>query len=517
MSDHEPAVLTLDPSQADNSVSANTISLAETHVIKARAVSGIKALMMRTGLSVLLRIVSSLCLAHFLFPKDYGVFGVAAYIAGLGLFLCDVGLGGALVRQHRAPTRDEAFSVFVSQQMITAVVVSALIAALPWLIRLYHLSSAASMLLIVMSGGLFLSSLRVIPMMALERELRFGDIARCEMIENLVQTGSAILLAWLGTGAWALAGSGLLRGVVGLVIVWMMSPWRPHGRFRWEIVTRLARFGIPFQLNALAPTLLGGWMPLVVSRLLGVAALGLVNWAGNIASVPMMLSGVLNRVAFPALSRMQGNPKALADTLRASLRRLMAILCLVVPLIVIFSPVAIPVIFGHRWTGAILLVQWFSFETLLLTLNGLMCAAQNATGHAGDRLGVAVGIGLLRWGVGYAALRLFGLSALGPAVCAVSGLELLVSTCMVRRRLPLVTTLLPEIFKPLLITSGSLGLALTVGAMLGRNSWYQMAIAFLTFGVITFWREWSSKSRPVTSELRGVMRMLRPAVSESVV
>ena len=179
------------------------------------------------------------------------------------------------------------------------------------LLHLYKLSPAALLLLVVMSLGLFLSSLRVIPMMALERDLQFPVIARCELIENLAQTTGTILLAYLGWGAWALAGGGIVRGVVGLACVWAASPWRPQGRFHFAIVKQLARFGVAYQLNAIVPSLLGGWMPLVVGRLLGVAAVGMVGWAANIASVPMMLSGVLNRVAFPAYSRLQSDPEAL--------------------------------------------------------------------------------------------------------------------------------------------------------------------------------------------------------------
>ena len=84
----------------------------DSAAVRTRAVSGVKALTARTLVSVLLRAVSSLTLARLLFPRDYGVFAIAAYITGLGMFLCDVGLGGALVRQSQKPSQNEAFTVF---------------------------------------------------------------------------------------------------------------------------------------------------------------------------------------------------------------------------------------------------------------------------------------------------------------------------------------------------------------------------------------------------------------------
>src|SRR5262249_557399 len=142
---------------------------------------------------------------------------------------------------------------FVVQQMLTVLVVAALAALTPVFHSVYRLPPQGSVLILVMAFGLFLSSLRIIPLLDLERNLGFRTIARCQLLESFVQTGSAITFAYLGFGAWALALSGLLRGAVGLWLISMASPWRIRGRFRWQIVKSLAPFGIAFQLNALVP------------------------------------------------------------------------------------------------------------------------------------------------------------------------------------------------------------------------------------------------------------------------
>lgn len=499
------------PAEEENKATAST-------AIKTRAVSGVKVLAARTLVSVLLRVVSSLCLARLLFPHDYGVFGVVSYITGLGMFLCDAGLAGALVRQHREPTRDEAYTVFWSQQILTAIVVAAVIGSAPLLLHLYKLSPAALLLLVVMAIGLFLSSLRVIPMMALERDLQFPTIARCELIENLAQTASTILFAYLGWGAWALAGGGIVRGVVGLLCVWLASPWRPQGEFHFAIVKRLARFGVSYQLNAIVPSLLGGWMPLVVGRLLGIAAVGLVGWAVNIASVPMMLSGVLNRVAFPAYSRLQSDPEALSRYLTSSIRRVSAVFCLLVPLVVILCPVLIPALFRARWTPAVPLVQWFSLECVVLTLTGLAASAQNATGRAGERLGVTVGFGLARWSFGYVSIARFGLAGIGPMVFLLSLSELLLTCHLVQRRNSGCAPLMKEVLGPLLTVGSVLALALGGGLLVTHGDLLLRAtISLLIFVVLMLAREVMTQGRLLTSELRALLTMFRPSLTEGTV
>ena len=489
----------------------DTLAPETAHSVKTRAISGVKVLAARTLISVLLRVISSLCLAHLLFPRDYGLFGVVSYIAGLGMFLTDVGLASALVRQDTKPTRNEAFTVFCTQQLITALVVLAVVATAPLLIHLYALSPSARLLLYALAFGLFLSSLRVVPMMALERELQFPVIARCELIENIVQTGSTIALAYLGWGAWALAGGGLLRGVVGLVLVWAASPWRPAGHFELAIVKRLARFGFAFQLNAIIPTLLGGWMPLVVGRVLGIAAVGLVGWATNIASVPMMLSGVLNRVAFPAYSRLQSDPEALGRYLGASIRRISAVFSLVIPLVVIACPVAIPALFHARWVPAIPLVQWFSLECIIVTLTGLLASTQNAMGYSSERLIVTVIVGSLRWGFGYLAVRSFGLLGIGPTMFLLSLTEMVASAVLVMRRNSGCSRIMQETLTPLLAVGAMLTVALGLGWTISHhNVLIQTLIALLVFAGLLALREVITGGRVLNTELRAIYGMLRP-------
>ncbi len=478
------------------------------HSVKTRAISGVKVLAARTLISVLLRVVSSLVLARLLFPKDYGLFGVVSYITGLGMFLTDVGLASALVRQETKPTRNEAFTVFWTQQIITGLIVAAVIGTAPLLLHIYHLSPSARTLLYAMGFGLFLSSLRVVPMMALERDLQFPTIARCELLENLVQTGSTIAFAYLGWGAWALAGGGLARGVVGLVLVWAASPWRPEGRFELAIVKRLAKFGFAFQLNGIISALLAGWMPLVVGRVLGVAAVGLVGWATNIASVPLMISGVLNRVAFPAYSRLQSDPEALGRYLGSSVRRISAVFSLLIPLVVIVCPVAIPSLFHSRWIPAIPLVQWFTSECILLTLTGILASTQQATGYASERLCISVIVGALRWGFGYLAVKQLGLFGIGPVLFLISLAEMWVTVNLVKHHSFGCSKLMQETMQPLLTTGAMLAASLGTGWVVAhQNIPLRTLVALIVFVGLVALREFVTGGRILCTELHNVYKM----------
>ena len=197
---------------------------ATTSEVKARAQKGVLVLAARTLVSQGLRVVSALCLSRLLFPEDYGLFGIVSYAATLGAYMGDLGLSAALVRQAREPTAEETSTLFWGHQVLTGLVALVVSLLAPTLVAGYALGAQALPMVYVMAAGLFFYSLRVIPLMALERQLAFPVIARAELIENLAQVATTIGLAALGCGAWSLAGGGLARGAVGLVCIWMASP-----------------------------------------------------------------------------------------------------------------------------------------------------------------------------------------------------------------------------------------------------------------------------------------------------
>lgn len=490
-----------------NATAASEVSTGE---VKARALKGMVVLAARTVASQGLRVVSALFLSRLLFPADYGLFGIVSYAASLGVFLGDLGLSAALVRQSHEPTRDETFTIFWCHQALTAAIVVTVCALAPRLTEGYALGSGAVPMVWALALGLFLSSLRVIPMMALERQLAFPVLARAELVENGVQVVTTISLAALGLGAWALALGGLVRGAVGLVLVWWASPWRPRGTFRGDVLKRLLGFGLAFQLPPLVAALVAGWVPLVVGHLLGKEAVGLVNWAWALASTPMMLSVVLNRVAFPAYCRLQDDPAGFADYLRTSLRRLSAVLLVAIPLGVLALPVAVPLFFGERWVLAVVLVQWFSLECVLTTLTGLLATAQNAGGRPWERLAVVVGVGVAKWGIGTWAIQRFGLVAIGPLGVGVGLAELWVTAWLVARLNPAMRGLVSQVVEPFVTVGLLLAAACAVALGWGQGGAVtRMLVGGAVFAVLVLARERLPGTLSLVGELRNILGFVR--------
>lgn len=482
-----------------------------TSDVKVRAQRSIVALGLRTLGSLGLRVVSSLALSRLLFPSDYGAFAIVAFTAAMGAYLGDLGLSASLVRQQHEPTEDEISTAFWSHQGFTVVIVAVLLGFAPLIARAYDLGTSGALMVCAVALGLFFHSLRVIPIMMLERNLHFPAIARAELVESVAQTAATILLAALHWGPWALIGGGLVRGAVGLGMLWAAAAWRPRGKVRWDIVKRLLGFGIWFQLNGIVPAILGGWIPLVVGRLEGKDAVGLVNWAWALASVPLALSSVLNRVAYPAYSRMQQDAEGLAEYLRTSIRRISAVLCIIVPFGVIALPFLIPTLFGERWSPASVLVQWFMLEGAMQAVHGLLNSQQNASGHARERVYVLIGSSLLRCGLGTLAVMHWGIVGIGVTATAITLTEMCLSAWLVARRNPHLSGLEFQVMEPFL-TVGAL-LAFAVGLSRIASGQYGLLVQALVgtgmLAVLVLARERSRRGLSLVGEVRAVVAHVR--------
>ena len=186
-----------------------------------------------------------------------------------------------------------------------------------------------------------------------------------------------------------------------------------------------------------------------------------------------------------------------------------------VPVLVIVCPLLIPALFRARWTPAVPLVQWLSLECVLLTLTGIIASAQNATGRAGERLGVTLGFGLARWGLGYLAVVRFGLSGIGPLVVSLSLGELLLTASLVRWRNRGCGRLMGEVFRPLLTGGGMLVVSMGVGRVAGHDSpLLRTAVSLAAFLMLVAIREIATQGRLLTRELRALFAMFRLSYSD---
>ena len=299
------------------SVGEEEINLA---TVKGRAVRGIVTLTGRTLILNLISFVSQGLLWAFLEPSQFGVFLIVSATVNFLSYFADIGLGAALIQKKEAPKEEDYKTVFTVQEALVLVIFAIILFLGPVLTRTHSLTNEGRMLFYALGFSFFLASLKNIPSVMLERRLEFGKFIIPQILENVVYSVAVVIFAWKGFGISSFTYSVLIRGVVGVVAIYILNPWKPGIAFSRSSFRNLIKFGIPYQLNNFLATIKDDGLIIVLGKIIGSAGLGILGTAQKLAQYPLrfFLDNV-TKVTFPAFARMQDDKVELERTLTRSI------------------------------------------------------------------------------------------------------------------------------------------------------------------------------------------------------
>ncbi|MEK7061158.1 MAG: oligosaccharide flippase family protein [Patescibacteria group bacterium] len=335
-------------------------------VVKKRAVKGVAVLTGRTFVLKLIEFFSFGLLWAFLDPSQYGVFLIASATVNFLSYFADIGLGAALIQKKEVPQEVDYRTVFTVQEILVSVIFIIVLLLGPVLTKTHSLTHEGLMLLYALGGSFFLASLKNIPSIQLERKLEFGKFIIPQVLENMVYSVVVVFFAWKGFGITSFTYAVLIRGVVGLIAIYILNPWKPGLGFNLKSFKNLIKFGIPYQLNNFLATVKDDGMIIVLGGILGTVGVGILGTAKKLAEYPLrFFMDNVTKVTFPAFSRMQDDKAELEKSLT---RSIFFICALVFPsligLVVVF-PVLIAVIPRYaKWSPAYIPLIFLSVNSL---------------------------------------------------------------------------------------------------------------------------------------------------------
>ena len=292
----------------------------DLETVKRRATKGVITL---TGRTFILQVVSFFgffLLTVFLGREEIGLFfAVSELVAILGYF-SDIGLAAALIQKKEKPDIKDIRSTFTIQQILVLFLCFLVFLLTPFLRSFYRITSFGVWLLWALTAGFFLASLKTIPSVLLERKLRFDLLVVVEIVETLLFYGIAVLLAWRGFGVLSYTLAVLARGVVGVILIYIFSPWQIGFAFEITSLRRLLKFGIPYQANTFLAVVKDRLMNVFLWKIIGAEGVGILGWAQKWAQMPLrFIMDSVMKVTFPAYSRMQEDKYELKKAIEKTL------------------------------------------------------------------------------------------------------------------------------------------------------------------------------------------------------
>jgi PST family polysaccharide transporter len=215
--------------------------------------------------------------------------------------------------------------------------------------------------MVALGFSFLLSTPGMIPSALLNRQMRFGRLAAIELTSAIIAGSIAIWLAVGGLGVWALVISSLTGAAIGTILLYALGHWRPRLIYRWSEVRTVFGFGANVTGFAIFNYFARNADNFIIGAFLGIGQLGYYALAYGILLRPRdMVTSVLMRVLFPALSRLQDDDAQLKATY---LRACGAIAFTTFPMMLGLMVVAYPfldVVLGENWLPAAPLIIVFA-------------------------------------------------------------------------------------------------------------------------------------------------------------
>lgn len=452
-------------------------NLLDLELIKKRAIAGVVTFTLRTFFIQAFTFFATFILTILLAPNVFGVFFVVSAILNFFVYFSDIGLAAALIQKKEEPSQKDLATTFTIQQLIIFTLVIVGLIASQTIADFYNLDKDALTLLRVLIFSLILSSLKTIPSILLERKLNFSRLVIPQIAENIVFYTTAVLLAFLNFGIAAFTWAVIARGIVGLFLIYILSPWSPRLAFEKDSAKRLTSFGLPFQLNSILALVKDDLLTIVLGKILTFTQVGYIGWAQKWAFVPLrFFMDNVNKVTFPTYSRLQQHPDQLA---RAIEKSLFFVTYFVYPSI--FGMVAIaPKIFQvipnyEKWEPALPLLYLFAINTVFSAISTTFTNALFAIGRPKLVLSFMVFWTTATWALTIPLVRNYGFVGVGLASALVS-VSSLFTIYFVKRGLPV--SVARNIFGPLFIS------AVMAGAVKFLTANYVTSLSGLVLTVI---------------------------------
>lgn len=389
----------------------------QVHEVTSRAKRGLTASVARQMVVQSTGILTTILLARYLTPKDFGVFGLVSLVVQFFSYIASTGLGVALIRCKEEPTRDDLDSVFTCELIVATAGGLLLLGTSKFLPRFIHaLSPDSIMLICALAFSAWLTVFRLLPSVCLERQLQFSKIALVETVENLVFNAIAMVLAVRHGGPWALVAATLARSIIGAAFVNFLAPVRPRLTLASPRLKSMLAVGFGFQGPSVIFFLKDLAMPGFLAATLGPAQLGYFVWVRDLTSKFSTFSGLFAKIAFPTLARLSAAGGDLARSVRRSTILLGIVYWPLAFTLIATSSFYIHYIFSDKWFPAQPLLIIYTPSLLFQIIGNPWFSLSQAESHWRWPLKVAFRLAVWDIAGGLVLIKLLGLPGCGLAV-----------------------------------------------------------------------------------------------------
>ena len=455
----------------------------------------------------LLGFVTTMILAKFLVPEDFGLVALAAMMIEIIKIFKDMGLGQALI--YRKDRIEEASSAafFMTLGLNTTLFLLTLLLA-PLTASFFE-DSRITTVLIVLSTNLLWMSLGVVPSALVRKEIDFHKLIIPEVAPVVVGSIVGITMAYKGYGVWSLVVRALVVDILYVILLWRIIPFRPRFNFNREIVAELLHYGKFIVGTSIFAVVLYNIDKFYISKIIGLAPLGIYTLAFSIANMPVTeLGHLICRVMFPVFSRLNSDLPALRQSFEKTFRFAAAVTFPMAIGIITFGPGLVDLMLDAKWAPMKGPLQVLALAALMRSLSVILHELIRAMGHPKRVQTFVIYRLILVGGLGAPAVIYFGLEGICWLIAVTYFSVLLWEATAVHQMLSMpIRNLLRAVLPPMLLAAISIPAVywLLDGSFDLASSW-----AYWMLGVVLASLAYLATLLTADADLRGDLMRLLP-------
>lgn len=316
-------------------------------------------------------VITTLVLAYFLAPEDFGLLAMIAIFLAIGTSLMESGFRQALIRQLNVESVDFD-TAFYSNLVLGILSYLILYFCAPFIADFYE-EQRLTLIIRVASISILIQSLQVIQVARLCRKLDFKTQLKASLPSNLISGSVAIGLAiWLDAGVWSLVYQILIASLLQTALLYFYVPWLPKWRFSFQSLKTMYGFGYKLFLASLLDTIFKNIYVSVIAKLFTASIAGYYFFANKIKElVVTQIVRAIQTVTFPAMALIQQDTSRLKLAYKRIIRLSTYILFPILMYLAVLADLLFEIFLPAAWSPAVPYLQIMCISGLMYPLHSI--------------------------------------------------------------------------------------------------------------------------------------------------
>jgi O-antigen/teichoic acid export membrane protein len=338
--------------------------------IKRKTVNGILWSLSQQFATRGITLLTTLVLAWFLSPADYGLIAMIAVFIEIASSLMNSGFQNALVRLPEAIPED--FNTAFFANLVLGVFSYILLYITAPLIAEFYEEEKLVLLIRVTGIVVLIRAFGVVQEAQITRNMNFKKLFRAAMPATVISAILAITLAYFSFGVWALVTQMLVSALCSVMIIWWGSAWRPSNAVSLDSLNKMYKFGYKLFLGGLSDSSFKNMYVIVIAKLFSTSVAGLYFFADRLREMLIFqLVYSIQKVTYPALCSIQEDPIRMKQGYRKLIRLTSFILF---PLIIFIAALADQIfhlLLSEKWWAASVYFQLMCLAGVLIPIHAI--------------------------------------------------------------------------------------------------------------------------------------------------